>query len=384
MDLTREKLLSAFPKDSAIFDMAVDRALSRIGFEASLARRMPPRPKLKPLLGWGLALLLLLAGVLGVAEGIRLGIFDFLIGAQDALPEAKDLGRKDTSALQVGGTRLQITESLFDGATLRFVMSVTCLGLDHPLRDQELWNPDSGFNKQLAKDGVIALGSFDWFTLDGVEYSMTGGSGGETVPGTGNGEALIYFELKLTSTEGVRVPEGDFTVGVPVRQYAMRDLIPGVSREEAQMFIPVTRIPVASIRDVAPKDPQPMGKGTLTITEARLSPIKAYTTLRLDFAPEVPLEECEPLISAWGDYSLVDQNGEVLTPGGLVWGWGLPQGETDDARHLFMQGEFPPASSYPDQLFLAPLSYGENGEPMGQMDMAVELLSPNGHGKEEP
>lgn len=374
MDLTREKLLSAFPKDSPIFDMAVDRALSRIRFEASLRRLQPPR--LKPILSWGLALLLLLAGVLGVAEGIRLGIFDFLIGAQDTLPEAKDLSRTDTSFLQVGGTQLRITESLFDGATLRFVMSVACQEIDHPLSEDELWNQESAFGKQLAKDGVIALGSFDWFTVDGVEYSMTGGSGGENVPGSGNGEALIYFELKLTSTEGVEVPEGDFTVGVPVRQYAMRDLVPGVSREEAQMFIPVTRIPMESIADVAPKGPQPMGKGTLTVTEARLSPIKVYTTFRLDFPAEVPQEECEPFMTAWGDYSLVDETGQVVMPGGLVWGWGLPQGETDETRHLVMQGEFPPAAAYPERIFLAPMGYEENGEPLGRMGMAVELLAP--------
>ncbi len=374
MELSREYLLSAYPESSEVFDIAVERTLDRIRFEAALEREKTRRVQVKRILGWGFALLLLLAGVLGVAEGIRRGVFDFLWGREHVLPEATELAKKDTVSLLVGDTLLKVTDSVFDGATLRFVMSVQCLNLEKPLAEEEMWDPESEFWKQLQKDGVIALGSFDWFTVDGVEYTMTSGSGGENAVGPGNGEALIYFELKLTSTEGVEVPAGDFTVGLPVRQYELPGFREGVPRMESQMFLPVARLPMESIRDVAPVGPQPLGPGTATIIEARLSPIKVYTTLRIDFPATVPQAEAKAYIDAWGDYGLVDkEGGEVCPSSGMVWGWGTPPGETDESRHLWMQSEFPPAASYPDELYLAPIHTDPEGQRQGDMDKAVKL-----------
>ena len=375
MNLTREYLLSAYPDTSEVFDNAVERTLNRIRFEAALESRRAGHIQIKRILGWGLALLLLLAGVLGIAEGVRRGVFDFLLGREGVLPEAADLALNDTATMQVGDTEIRITESVFDGATLRFVMSIVCKDMDRPVEEEELWDMESEFGQYLQKDGVIALGSFDWFTVDGVEYSMTSGSGGENVAGSGNGEALIYFELKLTSTEGIEVPEGDFTVGLPVLSYAIKNLRDGVSREEAQMLLPVKRLPMESIRDIAPKEPQPMGSGTVTVLEARLSPIKVYITLRVDFPEDTDLAESIPAITQWGEFTLVDAQGqEICPPGGYVWGWGVPADETDEQRHLWMQGEFYPAESYPDEIYLAPIGpYGEDGAWSGDMNLAVRL-----------
>ena len=375
MNLTREYLLSAYPDGSEVFDNAVERTLNRIRFEAALESQRAGHIQIKRILSWGLALLLLLAGVFGIAEGVRRGVFDFLLGREGVLPEATDLALSDTAFMQAGDTEIRVTESVFDGATLRFVMSIMCKGMDRPITEEELWDMESEFGQYLQKDGVIALGSFDWFTVDGVEYSMTSGSGGENVAGNGNGEALIYFELKLTSTEGIDVPEGDFTVGLPVLSYAIKNLRDGVSREEAQMFLPVKRLPMESIRDIAPKEPRPMGSGTVTVLEARLSPIKVYITLRVDFPADTDLAESVPAIAQWGEFALVDAKGqEICPPGGYVWGWGVPADETDGQRHLWMQGEFYPAESYPDEIYLAPIgSYGEGDAWGGDMNLAVRL-----------
>lgn len=375
MNLSREYLLSAFPESTEMFDLAVDRALDKIRLDAALQRERARHIQVKRVLGWGLALLLLLAGMLGVAEGVRRGVFDFLIGREDVLPQATELTKTDTATLLVGDTMLRVTDSVFDGATLRFVMSVQCQTMDRPITEEEMWDPDSEFGRQLQKDGVIAMNSFDWFTVDGVEYTMTSGSGGENAPGMEDGEALIYFELKLTSTEGVEVPEGDFTVGLPVIRYQIHGFVEGVPRMESRMFLPVKPLPMDSIRDVAPEGPQPMGQGTATIIEARLSPIKVYTTLRIDIPPSVPEQEARAYIDAWGEYALVDKDGnEVCPAGGSVWGWGVPYGETDASRHLWIQSEFPPAENYPEEIYLAPVGfYAEGGEWGADMDMAVKL-----------
>lgn len=380
MNLDKRTMLSAFPENLSLFDEAVDKTLYLIHQEAAAAWRRPGPVPARRILSWGLALLLVLAGALGIAEGVRRGVFDFLFAPQAVLPEAADLARTDTAVLRAGETEIRITESVFDGTTLRFVMSVRCLNVDQPLTEEDLWDPEGAYLRQLEQDGVTALGSFDWFTVEGQRHTMTSGSGGTIAVGEEAGEALCYFELKVLSEDAPQIllPEGDFTVGVPVLRYAMRGDTEGLSPEEAQIQMPVTRVPLDSIRDMTPVTELPMGKGTLTVLEARMSPIRMYTTLRVDFDDEVAAEDAKPYIEAWADYVPVDENGGILGSGS-VWGWGLPMGEEDAQRHLWMQGEFEPIEGNPQKVYLAPVGwYGENGDWGVDMEKAVELIWENG------
>lgn len=364
---SREKLLDAFPMRSILFDEAVDRALERVHNEAVLATRRGRQMHFRRMLSWGLALLLLLAGALGVAEGVRRGVFDFIPYGEDALPEVTELIRQNIASMHVGQTELTVTEAIFDGSTLRFVMSVRCPAIERPLSRAELWEADGEFSNKLSQDGVTAMGGFDWFLLNGCELTMTSGSGGEYAPGEENGEALICFELNLSE---VVIPEKDLTISLPVG----RDMHAG--EERILMDIPVERVPLESIRDLTPMTTFPMRGGELTVLSAKLSPIRVYLSIRLDFSDEVPEDDVYHSIAAWQSFALVDADGREVCPRTSTEGSGLPVGETDSERHLWASCQATPAESYPERLFLAPVGfYAPDGEWGADMSMAVELTS---------
>ncbi len=356
--LDSEWLGSAFPEHSAVFDLAVDRTLNRIHTQAELERQMARKTQLRRVGGWALAGLLALAGVLGVAEGARLGVFDFLLGREDVLPQADELVRKDAAAMRIGQTELAATETVFDGAALRITLSVRRPDIGRPLTAEDL-DADGDFARALADDGVTALGGFDWFTVDGIKYGMTAGSGGETVTGKQDGEAAVYFELRFADTP---LPDKDFTVGLPL----------GGNGAEL-LNIPIVRASTAAVRDATPAEPFAVGGGTLTVLKAALSPIRTYVTIRLDFPESVGEEAAQPYLDAWRSYCLADAQGNAACELDEPYGDGLPAGETDDARHLWVQAEGAPVKDAPETLYLAPIAYDEQGGLCADMSLAVPL-----------
>ena len=354
----KDRMEGAFPQRTARFDAAIDAALAQVHAQAAQSGRKARRGAMlrRPALAWALAACLLLAGTLGVAEGARRGVFDFLWGAQDVLPEAGKLARQDTAHLTLGNTELTVTESAYDGATLRFVLSVRCPEIGEKLTRAQLEDEQGTFLRALSRDGVSAMYSFDWFTLNGEEWSMTGGSGGETVPGEQNGEALMYFELNLTE---INVPEGDIEIGLPVGRDAQG--------QRVMLTIPAQAPTLDSVRDVTPQETFAIGGGTLTVVSARLSPMGAYATVRLDF-PAGAEEDAASAILAWQDYTFVDAQGNAVCPYTAKESWGLPQGETDAALHFEASIRCKASESYPDALYLAPMNAGA-----ADMSAAVRL-----------
>lgn len=363
----KEAMLSAFPKDSALFDSAVDQALGQIHNEAVLQRQAANHRSIQRVLAWGLGFVLLLAGAFGIAEGIRLGVFDFLLGREDVLPQATELVQQDLAEMQVGHTTLRVTEAVYDGAMVRFVMSVQNDTIQRPITEQEA-NGDGDFGAALSADGVTAQYSFDWFTIDGTEYGMTGGSGGETVASANDGEALIYFELLLSEDDSLTAPTSDFTLGVPVRT--------ADTQEAQQMFIPVKVIAANLLRSVTPDAPVTFGEGnvayTVTVTDAKLSPIRNAVELRVDVPDTMDENAAWECISPWHAIALVDESGAEVGQATTSY-YGLPTDETDDARHFMIRIEITPVESYPDTLFVAPMGYGENGEWQADMSHAIKL-----------
>ncbi len=370
MSVSRDEMLSAFPKDSPLFDKAVDQALDRIHFEAAPEREKQPRRSRKRILGWALAGVLLILGALGIAEGVRLGVFDFLIGRDKVLPQATELTQSDLAEMTVGNTTLRVTEAVYDGQAVRFVMSVQNDTVSRPLTEEEAYG-DGAFGEALAADGVTALYSFDWFTLDGEVFGMTGGSGGQNAVGTDDGEALIYFELLLTESEGKRIaaPTQDFTLGVPVKA--------ADTLEEQQMLIPVRYVAANLLRDVTPTAPATFGEGddsyTVTVIEAKLSPICNTVELRVDVPDTMNAETALACIRPWYSIGLVNEQGQVLGDRATSY-YGLPAGETDETRHFVIRIEVTPLESYPDRMFVAPTGdYGADGVQETDMSLAIEL-----------
>ena len=368
----------AFPERGARFDEAIDSALAAVHADAMArgenaahadeeraraggkaivrashgkrARQLVPAWR-RSAVAWALVAVLLCAGTLGVAQGVRRGVFGFLWGERDVLPEAAKLVRQDMASVTLGGTEIAVTESAYDGATLRLVMSVRVPEIERKLLYPELDDEGSEFCKALARDGVSAQYSFDLFTLNGEEHGMTGGSGGENAVGEENGEMLIYFELNLL---GIDVPEGEITVGLPVGRR---------EGETVMLEIPAKASDLESVRDVTPEvaTMELEGGGTLTVVSARLSPIAAYATVRLDF-PEGAEDEAAVAFARWQDFTFVDENGKPVCPYTELTGWGLPQGENDPALHFEASIRCKAAETYPDDLFLA--YDGANGENM--------------------
>ncbi len=355
MKLNQEKLLSAFPQSSALFDDAVDQTLKQIHNQAAVERCSAQKIRIRRVLGWAMACALMVAGAFGVAEGVRRGVFDFLWQRGDALPQATELVQAVPAEMTIGHTTLRVNDVVYDGAAVRFVMSVRNDTVDRVLAEDEPYG-GGAFGEALASDGVTALYSFDWFTIDGVEYSMTGGSGGENVASDDAGEALIYFELLLTQSEGEPIlpPTQDFSLGLPVRT--------ADTREAMQMFIPVKLVAANLLRDVTPTTPTSFGTGgnayTVTVTQARLSPIHNAVELRVDVPDTVSDDAANAVIGKWSDIALVDESGAELGSAERIY-WGLPMGETDDLRHFIIRIEVTPLDSYPAGLFVAPV--GDDG-----------------------
>lgn len=362
--LTREQILTAFPKDSPLFDSAVDGALRQVHNLAELERGVSGRRQIKRVLAWGLAFALLLAGAFGVAEGLRRGVFDFLISHEDVLPQATELVQQELGELRVGHTDLRVTEAVYDGQAVRLVMSVTNDTLNRPLTDAEVYG-DGEMGEALASDGVTALYSFDWFTIDGTQYGMTAGSGGENVAGENNGEALIYFELLLSQDqeEPIDAPMSDFTLGLPVRTAA--------TESEQQLFIPIKVVAANLFKDITPSAPTTLGAGenayTVTVTRAWLSPIRSAVELRVDVPDTMDDEAAQSVISPWHTAALVDENG-VEIGRSISRFHGTPTGETDELRHWMIRIEIAPQESYPHRLYVAPVE-----QDIADMRYAVEL-----------
>lgn len=370
MKWNRDEMLSAFPESSTVFDNAVDRTLNRIRMEAVLAKESQRRRSYKRILAWGVIGALLLAGAFGIAEGVRLGVFDFLIGRETVLPQANELAQTNLAEMVAGHTTLQVTEAVYDAATIRLVMSVCNDAITRPLTEKEV-NGDGAFDEALAKDGVTAQYSFDWFTIDGQKYGMTGGSGGQNVVGNQDGEMLIYFELLLTGSggESIIAPTKDFTLGLPV--------ITADTSDEMQLFIPIRYVAANLLKNAAPAAPAVMNEAgtayTVTVTEAKLSPIRNAFELQVDVPDAANDDAAWACISPWYAIGLVDERGQELGRAEISY-YGLPTDETDDSRHFCIRIEVAPQEGYPDRLFLAPMGYyGEKGEWTADMRLAIEL-----------
>lgn len=345
--LNKEQLLSAFPKDSPPFDRAVNQALLQIHDQAS--RRAHKTFQTRRALIFTLAAALLLISAFGVAEGLRRGVFDFLIGGRSVRPDASALIQQDLPEKRVGRTILRVNEVVYDGAAIRFVLSVRNEAIKRPLTENEPY----GFGEMgeaLAADGVTALCGFDRFAIDGVWHSMTSGSGGENAAGEEDGEALVFFELQLTESEGQKIPAptADFTLTLPICA-------------AEPWSIPIRYIASNLLRDVTPKSPSTLYANgsayTVTVTQARLSPIKNVVELRLDVPDTVDRETALACLAPWYTIALVDENGVEIGKSSLNT-WGLPVGETDDTHHLFLRIEATPVDSWPSGLFVAPLGAG--------------------------
>lgn len=345
MQLNREMLKDTMPAQGEVFSQAFEGALLEIERSAPEARaqRFPRRR-----MAFVLAAVLALAAVLGVAEGIRRTIFvmmeQSLPPEQAAVqPLAESLVVTDLGGLATEHLDIQVAEALYDGGTLRLLYTITLRGAEAPLTEGDLADGQSAFMQALRQDGVSLTGP-DWFSLNGENISMTGGSRPVYAPGDAPGEAVVYLDIKLSSV-GIE-PEGLFEVGLPVAR--------GADAQSQLIAFSLEAYALPGVTNLTPATPVERDSVTITVKDLRLSPVKVYLTYRVDIHDDVPDSALLETMACWRNARLVNEAGEELMPVGAVESYGLPEGETDVLRHLEQTLEYVPAAKCPVVLYLAP------------------------------
>lgn len=354
---------AAFPKVPGSFHLAMEQTLWEIVKEAAPAQR-PALGRRRRVAAMVLAASLALCAAAG-AVGARFGLFDFLRerdGEEAVQPGAQALLHQDLAAVSLEHVDVRITEAVYDGSDLRVVYSVRLRDAKEALEERELYDGEGAFLQAALADGVN-LGGADWFTLDGVEHTMTGGSTAERRAGGEPGEMLVYVQIKLSS-EDIH-PQGDTaTFGLA--------LLTGRPRTEQTLTFTVPAKELPGVREAQPGQVYAFGITQVTVLDARLGPVRATASLRLDFAREVGAVDAMNQALNWADAQLVDAQGQPVSEGIQSQQSELP-GEADTQRHLRIDLEFTPPAQYPERVYLAPFSFNGQDEYLADMTQAIEL-----------
>lgn len=365
--LNHETLGGAMPAPTARFIDTFEQTLRQIEREA--AQSPQPTFSKRRVLAIVLAATLLIAAGLGVAEGIRRGVFDFmrgLYGEQQTqpLPAATDLLRQALFQRTFGHTTVTVREALYDGETLRVVYGLQRDDFAAVLTEAEALDPDGAFQRGVFADGVEVLGGCDWFTIDGVEYGIPGGTVEVTLPGDAPGELLHYVDIKLSGL-GL-APTGEFVVGPRA--------LAGETRADQAITFTLTADSAHSETRTA--TPVTLDGVTITGLSVRLTPLHSYLTYTIDIDPALPLPEADDRRFDWLNTALIGSDGRVLAAGGNWEPVGAPslhQSDADPNYHLTVTAALPPIADPPAALLLAPVTYAADGSAAADISRAIAL-----------
>lgn len=299
------------------------------------------------------------------AVGVRFGLFDFLRerdGEEAIQPGAQTLLRRELAAVSLERVDVRVTEALYDGNDLRVVYSVRLRDAKETLEERELYDEKGGFLRAVRADGVNLDGG-DWFIMDGIEYTMTGGSTIERRTGGEPGEMLVYVQIKLSSAD-IHPQDDTVTFGLA--------LLTRKPRPEQTLTFTVPARGLPGVREAEPGQVYTFGITQVTVLDARLGPVRAMASLRLDFADGVEAVDAMNQALNWADAQLVDAQGHPVSQGAQSQQMPLP-GEADGERHLRIDLEFVPPVQYPERVYLAPFSFNGQDEYRADMTQAIEL-----------
>ena len=310
MVMNREKLMKAYPSMPENVQQRMDDTLLRLRTEAAAERTTHGSPRRKLSFALVLALALMIAAV-GTAAGIRLGVFDFmanLFGQVGVLPGAERLVASDLANVSLPNSSLTVEEAVYDGGNLRIVYSVRST------------NPELSIEEAAEADNVSLYGC-DWFFIGGEERYMTNGSAYASRLSPEGDRWLCYLDIYLASS-GI-VPEGDFTVGLPL-----------TGGEPVTFTVPgyqVAADPIQTETDAV----------RVTMLSASLSPVRSYARLRIEKLPDVSAQQFEAALGDWQDAYLVDAEGSTLSAPVEILTGASEQGQWVDLTYLFppIEGE---------------------------------------------
>lgn len=351
MMLDRDKLLRAYPQIPDRVDRRMDETLIEIRQQAAQPSLKRRSARLRLAAVFAAAFLLLTA--IGVAAGVRFGVFDFmeqLFGQTDLLPQANELVQNELAVKETAHVTITLSQAVYDGGNLRLVYSVRVKGATAPLTQEEWNHPDSDFHKALAMDGVSPWGC-DWFLVDGVEYTMTGGSADAAIPGAENGEALCYMDICLASA-GI-VPQDDFKVSLPIirSNTGERETLDFTVKAGANTFKPLIR---------------QANDATITVESVFLSPVRSYVNLHIQIGDGVSAQRGDVLLADWRDALLTDAQGREIAKCCDV--QTLAEIKGVSARYSYT---FLPTDA--DEVFIAPTVIDESNRWYADMAQAIRL-----------
>lgn len=350
MDLTRERLLRAYPSTPQEVKNEIAYTLRTIQAQA---KRPPQRYARRLSFATTLLIMILLIAVIAVAVGTRLGIFSFLdrvFGESHVLPKATELVQTNVASLETSHFILTAEEVLYDGGNLRVAYSITPKDIEGTITEGDLWNPESPLKKAAAADGISLLGGCDWFYIDGVEYVMTTSSFVDTVLDEESGVIYCYMDIQLASAD--IFPQGDFTVQLPLagELRAKKTMDFTVKSLVAQRALPVLQTEAARI----------------TVLSAVLSPIRAYVKIRVEMNTDATPEQANAVFEDWSDAILVNAAGQEVSTMLESWPANIEEEKSADYMFIFLPVDL-------EEAYLAPIAIDDDGNWMGDMAQALRI-----------
>lgn len=304
MVMNQEKLMKAYPSMPEDVRQRVDDTLLRLRTESAAGRMAHSAPRRKLSFALVLVLALMIAAA-GTAAGIHLGVFDFmtnLFGQSGVLPEAEQLVASDLANVSLPNSALAVEEAVYDGGNLRIVYSVRST------------NPALSIEEAAEADGISLYGC-DSFFIGGEERYMTNGSAYASRLSPEGDRWLCYLDIYLASS-GI-VPEGDFTVGLPLTgKDPVTFTVPGYQ---------VAADPVQTETDTV----------RVTMLSASLSPVRSYARLRIEKLPGVSVQRFEAALGDWKDAYLVDAEGNTLSAPVEILTGSSEEGQWIDLTYIF-------------------------------------------------
>ena len=358
MELNRDMMAKAYPDMPQFVKDDISRTLRTL---QAPARPAPKRyARRLSLAGVLIAALMVALLTVAIAIGARLGVFHFMsrtLGQSGVLPGAKELVQTKLGTLDLPHTLITAEEALYDGGSLQVVYSIQAKHLrKKPTRADfdrlmaEEGDASGEWARALAADVVYPSGGFDWFFLNGQEYVMTNGSFGDAEFDEESGCIYGYMNIQLASS-GI-VPEGNFTVGLPVA---------GELQEKKLLEFTVQKAVSQGMKPVLETAHE-----SVTVQSVFFTPVRAYVNLRVAVKDGVDAETAKYLLEDWRDAVLIDKDGHEIGNPVEVYAGSSEAGRSADYHYTFLPIDLTEA-------YLAPTTIDESGQWVVDRDKALQV-----------
>lgn len=357
-ELNGDRLMRAYPNTPEQVHARIDETLAEIGLLAA-KRRAAHRPaRLRTAVIAAIAVVLL-AAVAVAATMLSRNVLEMTIGAPSE--NAVGMIQYDLARESFDTCDIEIRQAAYDGRSLYVAYSVRERDATQMLGEAGAY--DDSAIRRVSGESFPAMESdgigwwCDQLWIDGRGVPVPALSGGQIVGGDRPGELVFYMIYRLDQ-EQVYLTGKRVEIALPIgRRQEQSSLIAGgdgTLQKPADGLVSFTLD--CSLREgvtlTTPNEKRELPELTAWVSEAALTPIQAYVTLKLQ-------AKSMTNALAWAEtLQLCDGEGSLLeTPGGYGY-----QGAADDTVWY----TFPSMESWPDALYLAPMLASGEGVDMAE------------------